>query len=572
MNLDNPVVRENLLMSFADNMDSASCHLKAKAFPRQASYVVIADPTLKDDEIFAPNYDQGEWVAAIRYPHAGPFESPKLRVNNHNESCLKRLGSNPPDAICVNAKVLEQLSGADSDGDTVVIVPLKETQFVTKPPLAGLKGFDTNIYKLPESAPGINPKTKQREMGKATNLIQDMQEAGATEDEIVRAVKHSMVVIDAEKHHLDYKASERDNGIQELKNIYEKKPGGGKGGGPATLITRANKEYAMPIRKPGKIEWVDENGKVHKDYGIDSRTGEKIWEYPDKTYEKITIGGESLKKVYHMKDLDKMGVSAEDIAREVYNLKNPDEKTLKKKAAKVESILNGTAPVKSKTVSKTEDVRGMMTVEDARELMSNPNQPYAIEEVYAKYANSLKDLAKQARKEAVAIERQKVDKEAQVKYADAIKSIDDKIAVAIKYSVREREALRVGTARYRAAVAANPRIKYDDEHNKRLKQQCMSGARQDTHTERPATSISDYEIEAIKARAISDTKLKQFLTYVSDDEVRRAFAPRGDSRINDTVKSRIRALASSGLTNAEISERLGVSASSISRILNANGE
>ena len=43
-------------------------------------------------------------------------------------------------------------------------------------------------------------KNTQTEMGKISNLITDMTLKGATQDELARAVRHSMVVIDAEKH------------------------------------------------------------------------------------------------------------------------------------------------------------------------------------------------------------------------------------------------------------------------------------------------------------------------------------------------------------------------------------
>ena len=55
-------------------------------------------------------------------------------------------------------------------------------------------------------------------MGKVPNLITDMTIRGAKSDEIARAVRHSMVVIDAENHHLDYVQSEKDNGIRSLKS------------------------------------------------------------------------------------------------------------------------------------------------------------------------------------------------------------------------------------------------------------------------------------------------------------------------------------------------------------------
>ena len=48
-------------------------------------------------------------------------------------------------------------------------------------------------------------------MGDVSNLITDMTIKGANNDELARAVRHSMVVIDSEKHNLDVKASARDN-------------------------------------------------------------------------------------------------------------------------------------------------------------------------------------------------------------------------------------------------------------------------------------------------------------------------------------------------------------------------
>ena len=44
---------------------------------------------------------------------------------------------------------------------------------------------------------------------------------GAPNEELARAVKHSMVIIDANKHKLDYKQSEIDNGIKALHKKYQ---------------------------------------------------------------------------------------------------------------------------------------------------------------------------------------------------------------------------------------------------------------------------------------------------------------------------------------------------------------
>ena len=58
-------------------------------------------------------------------------------------------------------------------------------------------------------------------MGRISNLITDMTLKDATEDELARAVRYSNTVIDAEKHHLDYKKSYSDNNIAELKEKYQ---------------------------------------------------------------------------------------------------------------------------------------------------------------------------------------------------------------------------------------------------------------------------------------------------------------------------------------------------------------
>lgn len=275
MALTNPTVKKHLLEKYADSADSAAVHLKAAHLPRQASHVILPINSMKETEVYAPNYNNGERVVLIRYPHGGVFEIPELRVNNRHPEAKKLLG-NAPDAIGIHHKVAERLSGADFDGDTVLVIPNNQGKIKTEPALKQLKGFDPQMYKIPEgsSIPKMTAKQKGTQMGLVSNLITDMTIKGAPLDEIARAVRHSMVVIDAEKHNLNWRQSAQDNGIPALMKRYQKS----SQGGASTIISRASGDIRVadrklrpqseggPIdRKTGKLVYVETGAKYHDD-------------------------------------------------------------------------------------------------------------------------------------------------------------------------------------------------------------------------------------------------------------------------------------------------------------------
>lgn len=274
--LTNPTVKKNLLKSFADDCDSAAIHLQAAALPRQKYQVLLPLKTIKDNEVYAPNYKPGETVALVRYPHGGTFEIPILKVNNKNAEGKKVIGTNPMDAIGINSKVAQQLSGADFDGDTVMVIPCNslssKVRIKAKAQLEALKDFDPKLEYggKPEGTFRLMSKgNTQTEMGKISNLITDMTIKGATDDEIAKAVKHSMVVIDANKHELDYKQSEIDNDIKTLKRNYQGRydEDGRYHEGAATLISRAKSETSVLKRQGSPI--------------INKETGEQTWKTAD---------------------------------------------------------------------------------------------------------------------------------------------------------------------------------------------------------------------------------------------------------------------------------------------------
>lgn len=275
MALTNPTIKKQLLLDFADTCDGATVHLKAAALPRQKTQVILPVSSMKDTEIYAPGYNNGEQVALIRYPHAGTFEIPILTVNNKNQKARSILGTDIMDAVGIHPKVAERLSGADFDGDTVTVIPVNSKVRVKSDKyLDGLVGFEPKTEYA--ERPGIRLMKKsevQKEMGMISNLITDMTLRGASPEHLTRAVKHSMVVIDAEKHHLDYKRSEKENGIAELKQIYQRRPnedGTEKVGGASTLLSRRKQEVRVPERQGGPR--------------IDKETGEVTYRETGRTY------------------------------------------------------------------------------------------------------------------------------------------------------------------------------------------------------------------------------------------------------------------------------------------------
>lgn len=252
--LNNPTVKKALLKSYSDDCDAAAVHLKAAALPRQKYQVILPLNSIGDNEVYAPNYKNGEKVALIRYPHGGTFEIPILTVNNKNREGVDILGKNPKDAVGINKKVADRLSGADFDGDTVMVIPTSNTKIKSTPPLKGLEGFDPKLEyggKPKGSFRVMSEKQKQIEMGVVSNLITDMTLKGANEKDIAKAVRHSMVVIDAVKHELDWKQSEKDNDIALLKKTWQGHydSEGKYHEGASTLISMAKGQQNVPKRK-----------------------------------------------------------------------------------------------------------------------------------------------------------------------------------------------------------------------------------------------------------------------------------------------------------------------------------
>lgn len=497
--LTNPTVRRKLLNTFADSTDSAAVHLKAAAFPSQATKVLLPIKSMKPTEVFAPTISNGTRVALIRFPHAGTFEIPELTVNNRNREALKIIGNAAPDAIGIHHAVAEHLSGADFDGDHVIVIPNNRKQIKTEPALEGLKGFDPQVYKIPEdsSIPHISATRKQHEMGNITNLIADMTIRGADVDEKARAVRHSMVVIDSEKHGLDYKASAKDNGIAQLKEKYQ----GSVRSGARTLITKAGSEERIPERKPRSAS---------KGGPIDPVTGKKVFE---------------------------------ETGRLV-----PERKRI------VDPVTGDRVSVETgKLVPKLQKVKRLEIADDARSLSSGT----AIEGVYVEHSNSLKALANKARKEAAATKSIPYSPSAKAAYSNEVATLDAKLNLALKNAPLERQAQAIASSVVSQRRQANPDMIPEDVT--KIKNQAIAEARTRTGAGKTRIQPTQSEWDAIQAGAISNHKLEQILTNSDIDTVKKLATPKAELLMTTTKKQRAMSMLDSGYTQAEVAQALGVS-------------
>lgn len=535
--LTNPALKKALLAEFADECDSAAVDLKAAGFPRQGWHTIVPNPNLKDNEVYAPNFQHGEKVVLVRFPHEGPFQMPELIVNNNSRSSKAIIGADSKDAICINSKVADRMSGADFDGDTVLVIPNNDGRLKSMAPLEGLKNFDTKTAyppikdangndlckasvdkakvdkeKAAAKAEGREPRLylwqEQKQMGMVSNLITDMTLAGATADELARAVRHSMTVIDVKKHNLDWRRSERENNIQELKNKYQPKEDLTKpGGGASTLLSRSKSEVNGIIERKRAFNVQDENGNYLVKDGVDVKTGEKVYQPTGRGYDKPGKNGEWV----HV----------------------------------------------DKTISSTK----MYETPDARTLMSGPNhEGTKIERIYADYANRCKGLGNEARKAWVNTTLPKRDPVAAKEYAKEVASLKVKLNESKKRRPIER------LAHVKAAEKIKSRQKYEqlspsDWSKERAKE--LARAREQLGIKRYNITFTPREWEAIQKNAVSSTTLKELFARADKDMLKKLAMPKNTPTLSPAKIARIKAYVNAGRTQSEIAEALGISVSTV---------
>lgn len=512
MSLTNPTIKRKLLQDFADGCDGATVHIKAAALPNQTTNVILPIPSLKENECYAPNYENGEKLALIRYPHAGTFEIPIVTVNNNNKDGRSMITPGAKDAIGIHPSTATQLSGADYDGDFVITIPTGKNgvNIRSSKAVKDLQDFDPGIYEIKEGS-NVKPMSKkyqQQQMGVVSNLITDMTLRDAPIEDVVKAVKHSMVVIDAVKHNYDYRQSAKDNDIKALVEkwqLHYDDDGNLKAGGASTLISKRKQEVFVPERRGSAI--------------IDPETGKVSYKESGRT----------------LMDRNDDGTYSPRV---------------NKKTGEIEK-----ATIKVPIIT---------TVDDAHKLSSG----HPTEEAYAEYINKTKALANKARVEMLNTPRLKYDPSAAKTYADEVQSLNDKLDAAQKNRPKERKAQALANSIIEAKKQEYPEL--TDKANKKELQKVQSLAINDARARVGASSkgskiqITDKEWTAIQAGAISDSKLRDILRDSDMDTVRKMAMPKQTATITAAKEARIKAMARSGATNKEIADALGISVSTVS--------
>lgn len=511
MHYTNPTVKKKMLMDFAEKCDGTSMTLKASAFPGQATKVILPLDKIKETEAYCPTYENGTQLALVRYPHAGTFEIPIVTVNNKNASGKANLG-NVRDAIGISSKVAERLSGADFDGDTVMAIPMSDkVRINSTDPLPGLKGFDPKTsYAVPEGNPNnvrlMKKDEKQKEMGIISNLITDMTLRGAPPEDLERAVRHSMVVIDAEKHKLDYKRSEKENGIQELKRKYqirtltdEKGNEYEKYGGASTLLSRRKQTVRIPERR----------GSVH----IDKETGKPIYKESGRVY-KDKQGKE------HKAETEVSLISVTDDARTLMSSKSGTAQEVL-----YANFSNSLKALANKARKESVNMKGIQ------------RDPAAAKE-YAAEVASLNE-----KYQAVLANKPK-ERRAMIIANSKIKAIVE--ARGLDYNNKD-----------------------DKKEIKKISSVEMQRAREQVGANSSRTKIvfSDREWEAVQKHAISDSLLTKFLNSSDSTEIVKRAMPKSTTKLSPAKLAKAKAMLAI-YTYDQIAEALNVPKSTIYDALN----
>ena len=334
--------------------------------------------------------------------------------------------------------------------------------------------------------------------------------------EIARAVKHSMVVIDAEKHKLNYKRSAEENGIDALMKRY------------MTHVDRV--KYGELERwnpKTRKMDRVIDPEKLKKDLNPDA---------------KYTSASTIISR------------HKQTVITDGYQVEVPDYKSKKDGATKM-------------VWRNKKETYVINMLKDANVLLG-PNATKT-EHHYADYVNDLKAFKNKVDDEMANIKMPARDPKAAKIYASEVLSMKEKVDQVKVNRIKERQAQRMAEVTSKAEIARRSEdevLKKDDIS--RIKQQALNKARSMVGAGRNPVKITDDEWDAVQANAVSGTLLKELVSFMDDAQLKTLATPRENKVMTDSRKAKAKALLANGYTISQVAEAMGVSPSTIGKIKN----
>jgi predicted transcriptional regulator len=324
----------------------------------------------------------------------------------------------------------------------------------------------------------------------------------------------AQLIIDAEKHKLNWRGAEEEYRISELHEKYQ----GKKRGGAVTIVSKASGEYDVP------------EGEEY--YDIDPKTGAKIPKYTGK--------------------------------KRVYFTREDDTKYYK-------DLLPKQAGYDPNAKDVTQKSTKMAETSDANTLVSP--YKYRIETIYANYANQCKALANEARKESLVKKETPYSKQAADTYKEEVAHLTELIENSKVNAALERLAQRSAKVIIDERIA-----KYPERYNKKtpdgkkhiskLKNQVTNQQRKIVSKQRPF-DITPREWEAIEAGALHKSDVKEIINRANSDQVKKYAMPKNTdySTLSPANLAHARAMINSGYTQADVAASFNISPSTLSKLL-----
>jgi hypothetical protein len=220
---------------------------------------------------------------------------------------------------------------------------------------------------------------------------------------------------------------------------------------------------------------------------------------------------------------------------------------------------------KGEIVVRQQESKLMAETKDARDLISKEN--FAMERVYADYANSMKALGNKARKDTLSIEDIPYNPSAKRVFQDEVDSLNKKLTNAYKNKPREQQVQLMANQEVEKQLQDNPDLLDDKEGYKKLKGRTLTAMRQRMGVKKEPIQLTEKEVDAIQAGAISKTKLNEILANTDDTEIKKWFMPRQTTTLSAAKVATAKNLLNSGYTLTEVSQNLGVSVETLEKQL-----